>query len=276
MEEIRYCERCGEEFTVKRSSSNQRFCSYKCSNEWKWENVRERQKYVIKSCPYCGREISIPSTDHRLREGQSVFFCDKGCYSKYCKKNKAYHKCMICGNDITEGRSKRFCSIDCRNTHKSYLAYKRIYNKTIDLSSFIQMLQQGNPFAYVGREKDYHKEYNTANRQRINKQRREREANNHILKYANRIKKNIQQAYRRGNEPQSATRLILGCSMQEFMNHIESKFKEGMSKSNYGLWELDHIIPISSATSEDDVIRLCHYSNYQPLWRNENKKKSNH
>jgi hypothetical protein len=30
-------------------------------------------------------------------------------------------------------------------------------------------------------------------------------------------------------------------------------------------WDIDHIIPISSAESEDDVIRLNHYTNLQPL-----------
>jgi hypothetical protein len=35
-------------------------------------------------------------------------------------------------------------------------------------------------------------------------------------------------------------------------------------KSNYG-WDLDHIIPISSAKTEDDVYKLHHYTNLQPL-----------
>lgn len=33
---------------------------------------------------------------------------------------------------------------------------------------------------------------------------------------------------------------------------------------NYG-WDLDHIIPISSAKTEDDLIKLNHYTNFQPL-----------
>ena len=30
-------------------------------------------------------------------------------------------------------------------------------------------------------------------------------------------------------------------------------------------WDVDHIIPISTAVTEDDVIRLNHYTNLQPL-----------
>ena len=33
---------------------------------------------------------------------------------------------------------------------------------------------------------------------------------------------------------------------------------------NYG-WDIDHIIPLSSAETEEDIIRLNHYSNLQPL-----------
>ena len=35
-------------------------------------------------------------------------------------------------------------------------------------------------------------------------------------------------------------------------------------EENYG-WDLDHIIPLSSGKCEEDVIRLNHYTNIQPL-----------
>jgi hypothetical protein len=33
---------------------------------------------------------------------------------------------------------------------------------------------------------------------------------------------------------------------------------------NYG-WDIDHIIPLAPAETEEDVIRLNHYTNLQPL-----------
>ena len=68
---------------------------------------------------------------------------------------------------------------------------------------------------------------------------------------------------------------MIGCSPDELKIHLERKFKEGMCWENRNEWHIDHIIPLSSANNENDVIRLCHYSNLQPLWAYENLKKSN-
>lgn len=67
----------------------------------------------------------------------------------------------------------------------------------------------------------------------------------------------------------------IGCSQNELKVHFESKFTEGMSWQNYGKWHIDHIIPMDSATSEEEMYKLCHYTNLQPLWAIDNIKKSN-
>jgi hypothetical protein len=70
---------------------------------------------------------------------------------------------------------------------------------------------------------------------------------------------------------------VLGCSIEFFKEYIESKFVDGMTWNNnsfYG-WHLDHIIPLSIAETEEDVIRLNHYTNFQPLWCLDNLRKSN-
>ena len=46
-----------------------------------------------------------------------------------------------------------------------------------------------------------------------------------------------------------------------------------MSWDNHGEWHIDHIIPLSSAKDEYEFFKLCHYTNLQPLWANENYKK---
>lgn len=75
---------------------------------------------------------------------------------------------------------------------------------------------------------------------------------------------------------------IIGCSWDEFKAHIESRFYpnpvtgEMMTWENYGKngWEIDHIKPLCSAKNLDELIKLSHYTNLQPLWAIDNVKKS--
>lgn len=71
----------------------------------------------------------------------------------------------------------------------------------------------------------------------------------------------------------SKTEDILGCSFIEFKKHLESKFEYWMTWDNYGLyngelnfgWDIDHIIPISFSKTKEDIVKLNHYTNLQPL-----------
>ena len=58
------------------------------------------------------------------------------------------------------------------------------------------------------------------------------------------------------------------------MNYLESQFDKNMNWDNKGEWHVDHIIPLASAENENELTALCHFSNLQPLWENENLKKS--
>ena len=66
----------------------------------------------------------------------------------------------------------------------------------------------------------------------------------------------------------------LGCSLDEFVAHVESKFEQGMAWENYGFngWHLDHMRPCASfdLTKPEEVHACFHYSNYQPLWASKN------
>ena len=65
----------------------------------------------------------------------------------------------------------------------------------------------------------------------------------------------------------------LGCSFEEFKIYLESKFEDWMTWENYGKyngelnygWDIDHIIPLSKAITENDIYNLSHYMNLQPL-----------
>jgi len=69
---------------------------------------------------------------------------------------------------------------------------------------------------------------------------------------------------------------LLGCSYDDLKKHIESQFTSGMNWSNHGVngWHIDHIYPLAKATTEQELFNLCHYTNLQPLWWDENLSKS--
>lgn len=66
---------------------------------------------------------------------------------------------------------------------------------------------------------------------------------------------------------------ILDCTIAEFKDHIARQFADGMTWENHGEWELDHIVPLSSATTGQDVIALFHHTNIRPQWRGSNRSK---
>ena len=81
----------------------------------------------------------------------------------------------------------------------------------------------------------------------------------------------------------SKTEEILGCSFKEFKIYLESKFELWMTWDNHGqytgeynkTWHLDHIIPISSGINEEEIVKLNHFTNFQPLCSRKNLEKSN-
>jgi hypothetical protein len=79
----------------------------------------------------------------------------------------------------------------------------------------------------------------------------------------------------KGYSKTSKTSEMLGCDWNHLMAHLEAKFVDGMTWGNRHLWHIDHITPLASATSEEELIKLNHYTNLQPLWAEDNLRKGN-
>lgn len=67
-----------------------------------------------------------------------------------------------------------------------------------------------------------------------------------------------------------------GCDVGTLVAHIEAQFVGGMSWENHGkVWHLDHIIPISLGKESLDLcVKLNHYKNLRPLLVEENLRKN--
>lgn len=173
---------------------------------------------------------------------------------------------------------------------------KKSYNKNSDSKkSYYQLNREKIKKDRLSRyyqnkdsEREYSRDYYVKNRSKINRYRSDYEKHrlesDNIYKCIRVVRSLIFiSIYNNGYTKNSKSSEILGCSYEEFKEHIESKFEDWMSWDNHGkytgnyseTWHLDHIIPISSAKNESDVIRLNHYTNFQPLCSKINLEKSN-
>ncbi len=117
-------------------------------------------------------------------------------------------------------------------------------------------------------------------RARIRKVHNERMRSDPRYRLRRAIKGRIKRALDKNYKSGSAITL-LGCNISELKLHLESGWKAGMGWHNYGglrsdSWEIDHRIPLSSFDlhNHQQLAAACHYSNLQPLWRTENRRKS--
>ncbi len=72
---------------------------------------------------------------------------------------------------------------------------------------------------------------------------------------------------------------VLQYSPDQLINHLEKQFNDGMTWENYGKWHVDHKLPITSFNiqemGDDEFMKCWALDNLQPMWGDENIKKSN-
>jgi hypothetical protein len=112
------------------------------------------------------------------------------------------------------------------------------------------------------------------NRAREAARRRERERTDVQFALACRLRRRLHAALAGKKITANALELI-GCSRAELVVHVEKQFLPGMSWENRSEWELDHKHPLSRFDLSDPAqrARACHYTNLQPLWRSNNRRK---
>ena len=209
----------------------------------------------MKKCNLC----NITKDMSEFRKGRSQ--CKKCISEKYRDYHKEYYDInkdfllsrmkenYLNNLDDRKQRNKKY-----REEHRDDLnEYSRVYR--IENSDKIKEYKEEN--------KDYLKEYNT-------KYWSIRMKSDELFRFKSIMRKNINSLIKNKSK---STQEIIGCSFKELKVHLESKFEDWMSWENYGLfngyydfgWDIDHIIPLSSAKSEEDVTKLCHFTNLQPL-----------
>lgn len=212
---------------------------------------------------------------------------EKKCYICDTVKNiedfyKNQTRCKLCTKEYTLKNNKRI---------KSYKKQYRIDNKEklkeSDRKYYLENIErlnaQNNEYYHNNKEiiKENQKKYREDNKDDLSirnreytKRYKERKSSDNLWKLSSSIRSSIGNSFRlKGLSKNKRTEEILGCTFEEFKLHLESKFENWMSWENKGLfngdiehgWDIDHIIPLSTAITEDEIVKLNHYTNLQPL-----------
>lgn len=259
----------------------------------------------MKKCNFCliEKEYSdFPKKGARCKSCTSLknkkYWADnKEKLSEYSKEYYTTHK-----QEILE-KTKKYYD-ENKDTIKEY---KDVYNKENYDSDYHREYREKNKVEISEKRKTYYKEnketikervrnYNQLNNEYVNKRKKSKRDKN--KDYYNEMNKNyirnkkekdplyrlscdirslISQSFKSQFTKKSRKTIeILGCTFDEFKLHIENQFSTEMSWENYSVyWQLDHKIPISWAKSEEEVYKLNHFTNFQPLYWRENIIKGN-
>lgn len=204
-----------------------------------------------------------------IKKDSSLFFKDsshKDGLSTICKECKAMYLKKYYQKNKEDIKLQLKETYDPKSKKKYYEKNKKIILKKradFRINNKEKISEQGKKY----RQTDKHKKTKS-------KYEKNRKASDKLYK----LKQNIRGLIRnsliyKGVSKKTRTHEILGCSFEEFKIYIESKFETWMTWDNHGKyngepnfgWDLDHIIPNSSAKDKQEVFRLNHYTNFQPL-----------
>jgi hypothetical protein len=231
--------RTKQELLERRKLLNERSRIWRLNNPEKTKEINKRsnQKKFIRMS-----ELKKSLSEDELaeiREKQRKY------YSNYRQKNN--HKIILASRKYRQ-----------KNPEKSREATRRWREKNIEKRKIYDLLHKSKPEIKEKRNKRRNKKLKTCPKFLVETRLRNRTA----------------AAFRLlGYRKNCKTSKTLGAEWHQVKDHIESLFKDGMNWENKSEWEIDHIIPLASAVSEEHLISLFHYTNLQPLWKQENRSK---
>ncbi len=203
-------------------------------------------------------------------------------FSKDSNKKDGYrYDCKSCRKTLYKLNYYTF--ID-ENREKNRDRQKKYYQNNIDKErargkKYREILKKDKPIITPKTKEEIKlkkQEWIKNNRELNNQKRRTKYQNNTLYKISLNVRNRVNTYLKSKNiQKRNKTFDIVGCSPEFLKEHLESQFINGMSWNNRGEWHIDHIIPVSSAKTEEEFYKLCHYTNLQPLWAEDNLKKYN-
>jgi hypothetical protein len=150
---------------------------------------------------------------------------------------------------------------------------KREYNKQYHENNEEYFKEYRKKYYQDNKEKlkEKRKEYREKNRDYYNENQNNRKKTDSLFKLKCTLRTRIWRVLKNKKYIKSKRTLdMLGCDLYTAKVHLEKQFTKKMTWANHGEWHIDHIIPCASAKTEEELIKLFHYTNLQPLWALDN------
>jgi hypothetical protein len=265
--ETKICTKCGkekniDEFKIVKGTERRKAQCRQCDNEYnKLYRIKNKEKEYLRKKKYYEEHKQELKQKHKI-------WIEKN-RETYLGKKKQYHL-----EHKEEEREKRKKYIEknkdkIRETNKLRMRKIRAENKE-KFRQYNREYRQKNKNKIRKREIEYQETRNARQKERME--------NDIIFKFKRQTRDVIRQSFKRGKYiKEEKTEKIIGCTYMQFIEHLLKTFK-----NNYGYeWNkkeqvhIDHIIPLSTAKSKEEIIKLCHYTNLQLLKAKDNLRKSN-
>jgi hypothetical protein len=220
----------------------------------------------MKRCTICGK--SKPHSDFHRQASRSDG------YANWCKPCKSERKRMDYANN-KQATIERVAGYRAKHPDRVAATKRRCYEAKKE-----QYLDRCRERYRANRERvlevcaEYRRKNKAQKARWERKYVRERMQVDPLFRMTYAVRNRIFYAMRRkGYTKQSRTREIIGCDWEQLSAHIEGQFLDGMTWDNYGEWHIDHIVPLASASTAQEMEALCHYRNLRPLWAGDNIRK---
>jgi hypothetical protein len=198
------------------------------------------------------------------------------------RKCKFKSRCKLCTNE--NGKKYR------ENNSELVKSRKKIYynNNSEKLNKKTREWYEKNSEKSCQQKKEYYvknrelvlersKLWVKNNRDKVNNYVKRKKEKTPLFKVELNIRSRMAQYLKQKNiTKRNKTYDIVGIDINGLKKHIEEQFENGMTWENYGMygWHIDHKIPLCSAANENELLKLFHYTNLQPLWAEDNLKKN--
>lgn len=232
------CRKCGQIKADSEYAKGRRVCK-KCRSEYRKKHFAENYDRLIKAKKESARKSWAKHRERRMLDHQA-----------WIEKNREWHLLY----------------------HAEYNKAHREHYKKLSKARYEKKKDRLNQLS---------REYHRTHRPQINEyarmydsKRMETDPNYRLSRI---LRDRIRTALKRDSAKKCESSVaLLGCSVDEARKHIEAQFLTGMTWENHGKWHIDHIRPCASfdLTDPEQQKQCFHYTNLQPLWAEDNIRKS--